>query len=188
MKVSREQMVQNKARILTEAARLFRERGFEGVSVADVMKAAGLTHGGFYGHFASKDDLIAQTVANALPSGGQADVELGAFLDAYLSPAHRDDAGAGCPTAAFASDLRRQSPEARAAMSAGLCAQLARLEAALPQMDPASRRRTATGIWSAMLGAMIMSRAIDDTALSDKILDETRDWIESVTGISGARD
>lgn len=188
MKVSREQMAQNKARILAEAARLFRERGFDGVSVADVMKAAGLTHGGFYGHFASKDDLIAQTVAAALPGERQANVQLGAFLDAYLSPAHRDDAGSGCPTAAFASDLRRQSPEARAAMAAGLCAQLSQLEAALPQMDPASRRRTAIGVWSAMLGAMIMSRAIDDPALSDEILEGTRDWIEDIANTDGGSD
>ena len=85
MKVSREQMAENRRRILDAAGRLFREKGFDSVSVAEVMKAAGLTHGGFYGHFASKDDLVAQTLAHVLaPSTGGGDLR--AYLDAYLSP------------------------------------------------------------------------------------------------------
>src|SRR3954453_19093755 len=88
MKVSREQMAQNRRRILDAASRLFRAKGFDAVSVAEVMKAAGLTHGGFYGHFASKDDLVAQTLGHVLakdPGGGG---DLRAYLDAYLSPMH----------------------------------------------------------------------------------------------------
>jgi TetR/AcrR family transcriptional repressor of nem operon len=176
MKVSREQMAENRSRILTEAARLFRDKGFEAVSVAEVMKAAGLTHGGFYGHFASKDDLIAQTVAHALTQQ-QAGGGVEAFLAAYLSPAHRDAPATGCPTAAFASDARRQTPEARAAMAAGVAAQIARLAAALESRGMGDARGTAIGCWSAAVGALILARAVGDEALSDEILDRTRDWI-----------
>ncbi len=178
MKVSREQMAENRDRILTEAARLFRDKGFEGVSVAEVMKAAGLTHGGFYGHFASKDDLIAQTVTHALAED-QNTVGFDAFLTAYLSPAHRDAPASGCPTAAFASDARRQTPDARAAMAAGVTAQIARLAASLQAQGVQDARGAAIGCWSAAVGAMILARAVDDPALSDDILAQTKAWISA---------
>ncbi|MBT9246034.1 TetR/AcrR family transcriptional regulator (plasmid) [Gemmobacter fulvus] len=177
MKVSREQMVENRSRILAQAARLFREKGFEAVSVAEVMKAAGLTHGGFYGHFASKDDLIAQTMAHAL-AGEEAQARgFDAFLSAYLSPAHRDAPATGCPTAAFASDARRQTPDARAAMAAGVGAQIARIAESLEQQGAADARTAAIGSWSAAVGAMILARAVEDKALSDEILAQTKNWI-----------
>lgn len=178
MKVSREQMAENRGRILTEAARLFRDKGFEAVSVAEVMKAAGLTHGGFYGHFASKDDLIAQTVAHALADDQNTD-DLDAFLAAYLSPAHRDAPASGCPTAAFASDARRQTPEARAAMAAGVAAQISRLTATMQTEGARNARRAAIGCWSAAVGAMILARAVEDPTLSDDILAQTKAWISA---------
>lgn len=178
MKVSREQMAENRSRILTEAARLFREKGFEAVSVAEVMKAAGLTHGGFYGHFASKDDLIAQTVTHALAeqeeTGG-----FDAFLSAYLSPAHRDAPASGCPTAAFASDARLQTQEARVAMAAGVAAQIARLTETLQSEGGQQAEEAAIGCWSAAVGALILARAVEDLALSDKILAQTKTWISA---------
>lgn len=179
MKVSREQMVENRSRILSRAARLFREKGFDAVSVAEVMKAAGLTHGGFYGHFGSKDDLIAQTMAHALSGEGTQARGFDAFLSAYLSPVHRDAPGEGCPTAAFASDARRQTPEARAAMAAGVEAQIARISASLETQGVQDARGAAIGGWSAMVGAMILARAVEDTTLSDEILHQTRNWISA---------
>ena len=181
MKVSREQMAQNRDRILTEAARLFREKGFDAVSVAEVMKAAGLTHGGFYGHFTSKDDLIAQTVAHA--TMGEAGTRgFSAFADSYLSPRHRDAWGQGCPTAGLASELRHQSPEARTALAEGIEAQIHRVGEALKRegsadLPPEVLRRQAIGRWSALVGALILARAVADPALSDEILAATRDWI-----------
>ncbi|QDL92567.1 TetR/AcrR family transcriptional regulator [Paroceanicella profunda] len=177
MKVSKEQMAENRGRILAQAARLFRDKGFDGVSVAEVMKAAGLTHGGFYGHFASKDDLIAQTMAHALADAETDKDGFDAALASYLSPAHRDAPGAGCPTAAFASDARRQAPEARAAMSAGLERHVARLATSLEEKGVPDTRTAAIGTWSAMVGAVILARSVDDAALSDEILRRTRDWI-----------
>src|SRR5438132_4998286 len=135
MKVSREQMAENRRRILDAASRLFRDRGFDAVSVAEVMKAAGLTHGGFYGHFSSKDDLVAQTLAHALAvdTGGAGNFR--AFIDDYLSPRRRDDAAGGCPTAGLAADVRRQTPGARSAMTEGVRSQIDRISKALPQVD-----------------------------------------------------
>jgi len=182
MKVSREQMAENRHRILDAASRLFREKGFDAVSVAEVMKAAGLTHGGFYGHFSSKDDLIAQTVAHALSVGAGGGGDLRAFVGDYLSPQHRDNAAGGCPTAGLAADIRHQTPAARAAMTEGLRSQIDRASAALPGVNPADRRRAAIGSWAAMVGAVILARAIDDPALSDEILEQTRAWIDA--GIS----
>lgn len=183
MKVSREQMAENRQRILEEAGRLFRDKGFDAVSVAEVMKAAGLTHGGFYGHFSSKDDLIAQTLAHVLSGGAGGDGDICGYVDAYLSPGHRDNAAGGCPTAALAAAIRHQTPAARLAMTDGLRSQIGRVEEALPAMDPGDRRRAAIGSWAAMVGAVMLARAVDDPALSDEILEQTGAWIDA--GING---
>ena len=179
MKVSREQMAENRRRILDVASRLFRDKGFDAVSVAEVMKAAGLTHGGFYGHFSSKDDLIAQTLAHVLAadSGGGGDFR--AFVDAYLSPRHRDNAAGGCPTAGLAADIRHQTPAARSALTEGLRSQIDCISKALPEFDAADRRRVAIGSWAAMVGAVILARAIDDPTLSDEVLEQTRSWVDA---------
>jgi TetR/AcrR family transcriptional regulator, transcriptional repressor for nem operon len=187
MKVSREQMAENRRRILDVASKLFRDKGFDAVSVSEVMKAAGLTHGGFYGHFDSKEDLVAETIGYALTGGGTGGDDLRAFLRSYLSPRHRQNAATGCPTAALAADIRHQTPAARAAMTAGLRSQIERVAKALPDIDGADRRRAAIGTWAAMVGAVILARAVDDTALSDEVLEETRAWIESTLGPDSAR-
>lgn len=182
MKVSREQMAENRRRILDVASRLFREKGFDAVSVSEVMKAAGLTHGGFYGHFSSKDDLVAETIGYVLSNDEDGGGDLRAYLDDYLAPRHRDNAAAGCPTAGLAADIRHQTPAARAAMTAGLRSQIERVAKALPDIDAADRRRAAIGTWAAMVGAVILARAIDDTTLSDEVLEQTRAWIEAAIG------
>ena len=179
MKVSREHMAENRRRILDAASRLFRDKGFDAVSVAEVMRAAGLTHGGFYGHFSSKDDLVAQTLAHVLAadSGGGGDFR--AYVDAYLAPRHRDNAAGGCPTASLAAAIRHQTPAARSAMTEGLRSQIDSIGKALPELDAADRRRAAIGSFAAMVGAVILARAIDDSALSDEVLEQTRDWIKA---------
>ena len=186
MRVTREQMGENRRRILDAASRLFRNKGFDAVSVAEVMKAAGLTHGGFYGHFESKDDLIAQTITHSLTPepGDDADGggDIRAYLGAYLSPEHRDDAANGCVTAVLAEALRHQTPGARRAMTQGLKSQLDRIAAALPESSVAEKRRAAIGSWAAMVGALILARSIDDPVLADEILDQTRAWIDEAIG------
>jgi TetR/AcrR family transcriptional repressor of nem operon len=177
MKVTREQMAEHRRRILDEAAKLFRAKGFENVTVAEVMQAAGFTHGGFYGHFKSKDDLIAETLAHAM-APNPAPVDFPGFVQRYLAPRHRDDRAGGCPTAGLAAESIRQAPEARASATAGLKATIDRLAAGAPGRTAAERRRAAIGSWSAMVGGLILARLSDDLELSDEILRETRSWID----------
>ncbi|QND57997.1 TetR/AcrR family transcriptional regulator [Mesorhizobium huakuii] len=179
MKVSREQMAENRRRILDVASRLFREKGFDAVSVAEVMNAAGLTHGGFYGHFSSKDDLIAQTVAHVLAADSSGGGDFRAYVGSYLSPRHRDNAAGGCPTAGLAAAIRHQTPAARSTMTEGLRSQINRIGTVLPELDPADRRRAAIGSFAAMVGAVILARATDDPAFSDEVLEQTRAWINA---------
>ncbi|MBV1686313.1 TetR/AcrR family transcriptional regulator [Novosphingobium sp. G106] len=155
MRASREQMAEHRGRILDEASRLIRAKGFETVSVAEAMKAADLTHGGFYGHFSSKDDLIAQSIAHALAKVAGGGDDILAYLDAYLSPRQRDNAAHRCPTAGLA-DIRHQTVAARLAMSSGLKSQIDRTSAELPGDHPADRRRIAIGSWAAIVGAVIL--------------------------------
>jgi len=187
MRVTQDQMRENRRRILSEASRLFREKGFEAVGVAEVMKAAGLTHGGFYGHFSSKEDLMAHAITHATTETSGRGGDLGEFLARYLSPAHRDGAADGCPMAALAADIRHRPPPARSAMTVGIRTQIDRLAEALPDGVGADRRREAVGTYAAMIGALILARAADDPALSDEILRETRAWLADEDGGAGAR-
>src|SRR5260370_21834697 len=116
MKVPREQVAKNRQRILEVASKLFREKGFDGVSVDNIMKSAGLTHGAFYGHFASKDELAAEACANAMAksmdawtalTGDKSADQLGAIVSSYATSSHRDDLGGGCVLAALAADAMR---------------------------------------------------------------------------------
>jgi TetR/AcrR family transcriptional repressor of nem operon len=185
MKVSREQVSENRRRILDAAGRLFRARGFDAVTVSEVMKAAGLTHGAFYGHFQSKDDLIAQTLTHVLTHTRTGD-DPAAFLDGYLSPDHCADLAGGCATAGLGADTIRQSPSARTAMTAGLREQLRRMTARIPGADEDERRRQAIGQWSAMVGALILARLSDDPALSQEVLGQTRAWIAGTQAAGAA--
>jgi TetR/AcrR family transcriptional regulator, transcriptional repressor for nem operon len=178
MKVTREQAAENRSHILEAAGRLFRERGFEGVSVAEVMQAAGLTHGGFYGHFKSKDDLIAQTLAALTSPGQAADRDLAAYAAGYLAPEHWRDVAGGCPVAALGAEAGRATPEAKAAMTAGLRRQIDALARTAPGETAAARRQSAIASWAAMVGAVVLARMSDDPALSEEVVTATRAQIE----------
>ena len=169
-------------RIVDAAARAIRRSGYNGTGVADIMKAAGLTHGGFYGHFTSKDDLVAQTLAHALAADSFGDGDFSGFVRSYLAPRHRDNPGNGCPTAGLAAAIRHQTPAAKAAMTEGLRSQIARIEQALPDDGAVDKRRAAIGSWAAMVGAVILARAVDDPELSDEVLEHTREWIDASVG------
>lgn len=177
MKVSREQVAENRRKILEAAGQLFRAKGFEAVTVAEIMNTAGLTHGGFYGYFKSKDDLIAQALAHTLGDGIAAEVDLARYARDYLSPGHRDNFADGCATAGLASETIRAAPEARAAMTEGLRLQFDRLTRSAAGSTQAEKRRAAVGSWAAMVGALILARLSDDPKLSDEILEQTRKWI-----------
>ncbi len=183
MRVSREKAAANRERIIDAASDLFRAKGFDGIGVADIMKAADLTHGGFYGHFASKDDLIAQASKRAMSraaanwskvTADAADDPYAALLKHYLSPRHRDDPGKGCAFAALSADAGRCGKPVRAAFSGGLEPLIAVVEKAVPGRSKAARRRKAVAAVSELVGALILARAVDDPALSNEILEAAR--------------
>jgi TetR/AcrR family transcriptional repressor of nem operon len=177
MRVTREQAEGNREKIVAAAARLFRENGFDGVGIDDIMAQAGLTHGGFYRHFGSKQDLATEAVAHALAvSAGrhQAQPSLDALLDAYLSPAHRDNTDGGCVFAALGSDIARGGAGPRRALTDALRARIARVSNWVKAGGAAARRRQAVTTVAAMVGALILARAVDDPDLSQEFLDATR--------------
>ncbi len=183
MKVSREQAAQNRERVLEVAAEQFRQKGFDGISVADVMKQAGLTHGGFYGQFDSKEDLMAQACTRAFDNlvdtwGGMAKPDpakgLKKITHSYLSPTHRDHPEAGCVVAALGGEVARQGPALRAAVADGIRTQLQRLEALMPQTSASERRQHAVEAYAGMVGALLLARVVaDDEALSAELLQRT---------------
>ncbi|GGY60230.1 TetR family transcriptional regulator [Pseudoduganella albidiflava] len=179
MKVSREQAAQNRERIVETAARVFREKGFDGIGVADLMKTAGLTHGGFYGHFASKEALLGEAVGRALGGAGDGwqarmaahpDDPLGAVVRSYLSPAHRDNPGAGCAISALGADISRAGPAVRDAVTERARAQFELLARAAPGDTDEQRRQHAIATYAAMIGGLVLARAVSDAALSEEIL------------------
>jgi TetR/AcrR family transcriptional repressor of nem operon len=180
VRVTRKQAVANREKVLDVAGTLFRERGFDGIGVADIMKRAGLTHGGFYGQFASKDDLAAETTARVLGKAGwqerltgKANPSFGDVVRAYLSPRHRDDPGTGCLFSALGSDAARQPRAVRRAFTDGFRARVDAWLKLVPGRSAAARREKALVTMAALVGALMLSRAVDDPALSDEILQAT---------------
>jgi TetR/AcrR family transcriptional regulator, transcriptional repressor for nem operon len=171
MRYPAEETAAKHERIVKEASRLFRERGFENVSVGDVMKAAGLTHGAFYAHFASKEELQAAAVAH-----GQT-ISLGrvqrskekktkeSYTDRYMSPWHRDNPGDGCTMAALGPEVARSAPELKAAFEQGF-------ENILSAKG--GNRNDAIFRTAAMMGGVVLARAVQDPGLSDEILRSVR--------------
>ena len=183
MRVSREKAAEHRERIIDAAAALFRSKGFDGVGVADIMKAADLTHGGFYGHFASKDDLIAQASRRSMARAAinwrklvadAPDHPCAALLNHYLSPRHRDDPSQGCAFAALSGDAARYGKPVRKAFAEGLEPLIEVLAEVSGGRTKAARRRKAIATLAELIGALILARAVGDLALSDEILDAAR--------------
>ncbi|MFZ1430710.1 MAG: helix-turn-helix domain-containing protein [Geminicoccaceae bacterium] len=183
MRVTKEKAAEHRAAIVTAASRLFRQRGFDGVGVAEIMKAAGLTHGGFYGHFASKEALAAEACGEAFVHSmtrlqpGAADIL--DYLDSYLSELHRDRPDKGCPMAAFADEIARQSTPVQSEFTTGTAQFIDVLVQRLEHFQgegTAERRSRAIAILAAMVGGMALARATAGTSpeLSADILASVR--------------
>jgi TetR/AcrR family transcriptional repressor of nem operon len=202
-RVSREQTATNRQTIEAVSARLFRERGIDGVSVADLMAAAGLTHGGFYGHFASKDDLAgvacdhafaesARQRAGWLARAVNQAAPMQAFVERYLSVRHRDSVGPGCPAVALAGDVSRQSHDKPVSVAylRGIKSMVATIKALdngdVPTSDASdagnaknagnadAAHNAALVRMATMVGAMVLARATKGDPLSAQILDAAR--------------
>lgn len=180
MRVTKAQAQANREHIVETASVLFRERGFDGVGVADLMAAAGFTHGGFYKHFGSKADLMAEAAASSLAQSLTNSVGLGVpeFVNLYVSREHRDAPGGGCTMAALCGDAARQSPELKATFANGIENTLAALEGQYETGEEAPReevRAKMLDMLAHVVGAIMLSRACpDDSALADKILEVCR--------------
>lgn len=184
-RVSKQQMERNREEIIQVSSQLFRERGLNGVSVNDLMAAAGLTHGGFYGHFASKDELAAIASQKAFEDSGArwqeishhtGQHDLRTMVEHYLSPTHRDGAKEGCAVTALASDIAREGENkpVREVYLSGVKAMLDRLESLSTIKDQEQRRQHALAQFALLSGALTLARATAGDALSDEFLNAAK--------------
>ena len=190
---SQAEKAQSRERIITAAARQIREGGLESISIAELMKEAELTHGGFYGHFPSRSALIAAALERALFDGEAASIAatsrkgsrtLKSIVNGYLSPAHRDDAGSGCAISALAADVGRADPEVREIMMRRMelyFGEISRVIGDGPEAD-----KLAMSIWGTMVGAIVLSRVYKGTERSDVILRMARKTILEQEKSAGA--
>lgn len=183
-RVSKAKAAEHRAAIVRAASRLFRARGLDGVGVAEVTRAAGLTHGGFYGHFASKDDLAREAIAVAFEDGRALLERLGleGYLRAYLSRGHRDHPEAGCPLLAFAGSHPPREPVVDVALARGAGLLLAAAVDALDERDGENleaRTRRALGLFATAIGGQVLARALGGEArdLSDAVLFAAREAV-----------
>jgi TetR/AcrR family transcriptional regulator, transcriptional repressor for nem operon len=180
-----------RARLVAAAAARFKERGVDGISLADLMQELELTHGGFYKHFGSRDELVAEALQLALDESGQSmrgrllgedKPDIAAFVDFYLDEAHRDGRAAGCAVAALAGDAPRKSAAVQAQFRKHIESNLKNLSAALPPGASAEEARAkAILILSTLYGALIMARAVGDSALSREVLRTVRRQVLGMT-------
>lgn len=180
---SQAQKQQNHDRIVDAAIALFRIHGLGGIGVAEVMRTAGLTHGGFYSHFDSRDALVAEALTKAfaiderrlekaMARTGKPEKE--AMIEAYLTPVHRDSPGLGCTAAALVADIARGGAQSRTIFTEQMRRYAERVAAVLPEGSP-NREADALFAFSALVGALLISRAVDDPALSDAVLEAARE-------------
>lgn len=185
-KASREQAQLNREKVIEKASRLFRERGFDGVGIADVMKHAGLTHGGFYAQFLSKEHLMAEACAkawrdrntrwrNVLDQTKRKNLSTLAAI--YLSKEHCDSPGEGCVAASLGVDSGHQGPRVRSKFEAGLKEFIDLLMQLLPAGSQKVQRREAITACAAMVGAVVMARGVSDDAFAEEILHAVRTHI-----------
>jgi TetR/AcrR family transcriptional regulator, transcriptional repressor for nem operon len=186
MRRSKQATAESRRTIVETASKLFRARGLEGVGVADLMQAAGMTHGGFYRHFPSKAALVAEAMAHAFsevatrlePRAGDAAPEpvaaaLSVYLNVYLSAGHVSHAESGCPMAAIGSEAPHAGAEVSAAFAAGAHRIVDRLTEALGQTSP-EPREAALRLLSSIVGAIVISRAVGEGSLQDEIIAAVR--------------
>lgn len=188
MRVSKAKVAEHRSAILESASRLFRERGFNDVGVAEIMQASGLTHGAFYGHFRSKADLAGEACREACAEGlasWKKTGDIGTIIDRYLSTTHRDTPAKGCAISALAADIAREGPQMQQDHAEGIRRFIGTIEAHLEEPDAQARRRKAIAIFATMTGALTMARGVaeGDPALSTEILENARAQLRACFGI-----
>lgn len=186
MRVSRAQAEKNHQNVINEASRLFREKGFDGIGLKDLMKGAGLTQGGFYKQFQSKEDLIAQASHRAMDLATERwsdalaadpNAALEAIIGFYLSTDHSGDRSEGCPIVALGGDAARQGSDVKAAFESGLKAHLEILQDLTASAEGDRSCGKAMVMMSLMAGAVLLSRTVNDEALSRGFLEAAADEV-----------
>lgn len=188
-RVSKEQMEQNRENIIKTSSELFRERGLDGVSLNDIMAAVGLTHGGFYGHFRSKDELEAVACQRAFDDSRESFSASGIttfdeFVDYYLSADHRNNMGSGCTVSALVSDVLRKPPEkpVREIYNNGvkmMAEQMAAIQGNAPDSTPTDCNLAQLSL---ITGALMLSRATEGDELSERFLKAARNYLNKSVG------
>jgi TetR/AcrR family transcriptional regulator, transcriptional repressor for nem operon len=182
-KASREQAEANRERVVATAARLFREKGFDGIGIADLMKRAGLTQGGFYANFSSKEQLMAEACGKAADdlAGAWREVadqapkrNLSVIASYYLSQEHLKAPGNGCFAATLGPAAAQQGPLVRSTFTTGVKRAMDFLTHLIPSRSQKSRRREAIASFAAMVGGIVLARGVDDEAFADEILESVR--------------
>src|SRR4029077_19355426 len=180
MRYSTKHKAQTRARLLKKASEDFREKGLKGTGIAKLMGQMRLTHGGFYGHFANKSDLVMAAINKMFeetidhmqrsidknPRGK----EVSGIVDGYLSPEHRDHPEHGCLLPVLAPEIAHQPKSIRKGYTRGFTEQISRLAQFMPGVDDEERRQNAQVLLAGMAGTMMFARAVDDPKLSDQIL------------------
>lgn len=185
MRYSKEHKQETHARIVRRASVKLREKGAHGISVADLMKDAGLTHGGFYAHFASREALVVEAFAYAMDRSTERwrklaselgrDERLSALVDGYLTAGHRDDPGRGCAVPALGAEIARESLKTRKAFAAKLDEMIAMIASDYVDAPPKEARKQAMAMLATMIGTLVMARVAGSGELSDTVLDAGRE-------------
>jgi len=193
MRYDAEQKERTRARVVKEAAKAIRQDGPDRVGVAAIMAKAGLTHGGFYAHFASKDDLIAEAIGEMFrQAGGKFDriagelapaEALATYIDFYLSAEHRDARSSGCPLPTLSADLPRLPDAARERYTAGVHRLNERLRVRLAELGRPEPEQLAASALAELIGALMLSRAVTESDHSDAILARSKRALKSRLGL-----
>ena len=186
---SRAEKAKTHKRIVSIASKKFREEGLAGVGIAELMKKAGLTVGGFYKHFDSRDDLVAEAVSSAFggwkrrvdaAASGGPPVSLAKLIDDYLNAAHRDDPGTGCAFSALAPEIARSDKRTRALATEQVRNDIQLIAGLIPGRDAHAVRSQAILTFSALVGAMSLARTVSDEALSREILKTVAELLKNL--------
>jgi TetR/AcrR family transcriptional repressor of nem operon len=187
MRYSREHKLETHARIVKKASVRLREKGAHGIGVADLMKDAGLTHGGFYAHFDSREALVVEAFAYAMDRSTERwrklaeqtppDKRLSAIVDGYLTPVHRDDPGHGCAVPALGAEIARESPKTRKAFAAKLEQMVDMIAVQIPDVPRKSARKQAMAALATMMGTLVLARVAGNGEFSEEFLSAGRDSV-----------
>src|SRR6202020_2918391 len=187
MRYSREHKLETHARIVKRASVRLREKGAHGIGVADLMKDAGLTHGGFYAHFDSREALVIEAFAHAMDRSTERwrklgeqtppEARLATIVDSYLTPMHRDDPGHGCAIPTLGAEIARESPKTRKAFAAKLERMIDMLADQIPEIPRKAARKQAMAAIATMMGTLVMARIAGSGELSDEILKSGRNAV-----------